>query len=337
MESTDLYLSSNYLDMGRIISAPFPFIIVISGRGGGKTYGSLKYCMENKIKFLYLRRTKTILELITDARYQPFKRINADTGRDIQADYGRGIGSFKDAATGELIGYAAALSTISNIRGFDGSDIELIIWDEFIPEPGERITFNMLTAFYNAVETVGRNRELEGRPPVKCVLLSNSDLIYSDVIAGLGIGETLYQMQETGTEIVEYSPELLLIMPRLEAFRDDKADTALYRLTAGSSYASVALDNNFAIEDRAQIKKRDLRQLRPVCSIAGLTFYRGKSGGLWYVCRHLSGSPKMYDNTDADRRRFRREQAAVLHAHARRRLYFADVDVQTKFRELINN
>lgn len=335
MESADLYLANNYLAMGRIISAPFPFIIVISGRGGGKTYGSLRWCMENQIKFLYLRRTKTILELITDARYQPFKRINADTGRDIVAEYGRGIGSFKDAETGELIGYAAALSTISNIRGFDGSDIELIIWDEFIPEPGERITFNMLTAFYNAVETVGRNRELEGRPPIKSLLLSNSDLIYSDVIAGLGIGETLYQMQETGTEIVEASPELLLIMPRLEAFRSEKADTALYRLTAGSSYADVALNNNFAIEDRAQIRKMDLRHLRPVCSIAGLIFYRAKSGGSWYVCRQRSGSPKEYENTEADRKRFRREQFSVLNAHARRKLFFQDVDVQTKFKETV--
>ena len=52
--------------MGAVISAPYPFIIVISGRGGGKTYGSLRYCIEHGIKFLYLRRTKTILELITD-------------------------------------------------------------------------------------------------------------------------------------------------------------------------------------------------------------------------------------------------------------------------------
>ena len=195
----------------------------------------------------------------------------------------------------------------------------------------------MLTAVYNAVETVGRNRELEGRPPVKSILLSNSDLIYSDVIAGLGIGETLYQMQTTGTEIVEASPELLLIMPRLEAFRSEKADTALYRLTAGSSYAAVALDNTFAIEDRAQIKRHDLRQLRPVCSIAGLVFYKAKTGGKWYACRHLSGSPKAYENTEADRRRFRREQSALIRAHAARRLYYSDVDVQTCFRDLLNS
>jgi len=336
VQDVNLYLDNHYLDMGAVISAPYPFIMVISGRGGGKTYGSLKYCLENHIKFLYLRRTKTILELITDARYQPFKRINADTGRDIVAEYGRGIGSFKDNETGELIGYAAALSTISNIRGFDGSDIDLIIWDEFIPEPGERLTFNQLTAFFNAVETVGRNRELEGRQPLKSLLLSNADLIYSDVIAGLGVGEQLYQMQQEGIEQAEASPELLLIMPKLEAFRDNKADTALYRLTAGTAYADVALDNKFALEDRAQIRKADLRQLKPVAAISGLCFYKYKTGGKWYACSHLSGSPKQYETTTSDKKRFMREQGAIFRAHASRRLFYEDVDVQTRFRALLN-
>lgn len=336
MPDVNLYLSNKYLDMGAIITAPYPFIICISGRGGGKTYGSLRYCIENNIKFLYLRRTKTILELITDPRYQPFKRINADTGREIESDYGKGIGSFTDKETGQLVGYAAALSTIANIRGFDGSDIELIIWDEFIPEPGERVTFNQLSAFYHAVETVGRNRELEGRPPIKCILLSNSDLIYSDVISGLGIGEQLYTMQQTGTEIAEATPELLLIMPRLGEFREAKADTALYRLTAGTAFSAVSLDNTFAIEDRRLIGKKDLRQFRPVFMISGICFYKSKSGGGWYASLHRSGSPKEYEDSDADRARFRREQTGVIRAFTGRRLYFETVDVQTRFRELIN-
>lgn len=336
MQDVNLYLDNKYLDMGAIISAPYPFIMVISGRGGGKTYGSLRYCIENQIKFLYLRRTKTILELITDPRYQPFKRINTDTGRQIESEYGRGIGSFTDRETGELVGYAAALSTIANIRGFDGSDIKLIIWDEFIPEPGERVTFNQLSAFFHAVETIGRNRELEGRPPVKSLLLSNSDLIYSDVISGLGIGEQLYQMQQTGTEIAEASPELLLIMPHLAEFRAEKADTALYRLTAGTAFSSVALDNSFAIEDRRLIGKKDLRQFRPVCCVRGITFYKAKSGAAWYAARHKSGSPREYEDSEADIRRFRREQVAVYLAFSKRRLYFEDVDVQTRFRELLN-
>lgn len=336
MQDVNLYLNNNYLDMGAVISAPYPFIMVISGRGGGKTYGSLRYCLEQHIKFMYLRRTKTILELITDPRYHPFKRINTDTGRNIEPEYSRGIGSFKDIDTGELIGYAAALSTIANIRGFDGSDIDLIIWDEFIPEPGERLTFNQLTAFFHAVETIGRNRELEGRPPLKSVLLSNSDLIYSDVIAGLGVGEKLYIMQSEGIEQAEASPELLLIMPRLQAFRADKADTALYRLTAGTVYADVALDNRFALEDRALIRKQDLRHHKPIATINGLVFYRAKDGRNWYVCRKSSGSPKEYDNTDADKRRFLREQCAIFRAYSRRKLYFEDVDVQTQFKTLLN-
>jgi hypothetical protein len=40
------------------------------------------------------------------------------------------------------IGYTCALSTLSNMRGFDASDIQLLICDEFIPEKHERLLKN---------------------------------------------------------------------------------------------------------------------------------------------------------------------------------------------------
>lgn len=335
----NLYLDNNYLDMGAVISAPYPFIVVISARGGGKTYGTLKYLIENDLRFIYLRRTKTVLDIVTDPRYQPFKRLNADMKWEITPEAGgKGLPVFKDRlADGEpVVGYAAALSTFSHVRGFDASDVDIVVWDEFIPEPTERTFFNSFTAFANALETIGRNRELEGMAPLKVVLLSNSDLIYGDVVEGFHLGDELLHMQEHGIEVLEHSPDMLLIMPKLEAYAAAKADTALYRLTEGSSFQEVALMNSFPVEDRSMIKRRPLQEYKPVCRISGFCVYRHKTGRSWYVTDHVSGDPVVYENTEADHRRFLREQKALTAAWIRRRVYFSGIDVQTRFKRLYN-
>lgn len=331
----DLYLDNNYINMGAVISAPFPFVVVVSSRGGGKTYGALQYVIEQRKKFLYLRRTRTILDLVTDPAYSPFKRLNADKHWNIRPEMRKGLGFFTDADTAELVGYAGALSTFANVRGFDASDLDVVIWDEFIPEPHERQTFNSFSAFTNALETIGRNRELEGRPPLKVVMLSNSDLIYGDVIEGFHLADELIYMQEQGIEELVHSEDMLLVMPQLSEYRKEKADTALYRLTKGTHFASVALDNRFPIEDRSQIGKRPLAEYKPICSVSGICIYKHKGGSGWYICDHISGRPKEYEDTDADRMRFLREQAALLSAHARKKVIFSSIGVQNIFKGLV--
>ena len=329
-----LYLPDGYINMGAVLADPHPFIIVVGARGTGKTFGALKSAVEHRQRFIYFRRTGKIIDLITDPAIHVFKPINSALLWDIRPERANGLARFVDRETGELVGYAAGLSTFANVRGFDGSDVELLIYDEFIPEPTERILFNAWTALLNAIETVGRNRELMGRPPLKVLLLSNSDLIYSDIIAGLGIGDQLYEMQETGTEQLEVSDELLLIRPCSEVFAAAKAKTALYRLTAGSDYAAIALDNKFPIEDRSRIRTEPLKEYNPVAAVSGICLYKHKSSGRWYVTDRISGTPTVYDSTKADLKRFYREQGAVWRAHQRRRVYFSGIDVQTRFKNL---
>lgn len=331
----DLYLDNHFLNMEGILRDPHPFIVVIGARATGKTYGTLKACIDDGIRFIYMRRTARILELIMDPALHIFKRLNADQGWDIRPELSKGLGRFyNDNRGGELAGYAAALSTFANIRGFDGSDIDLLVYDEFIPEPTERQTFNSYTALLNAAETIGRNRELEGRPPLKLLLLSNSDLIYSDIIAGLGIGDKLFEMQEEGREVYDVSDDLLLIRPASEAFAEQKAQTALYRLTAGQAYAAVALENRFPIEDRERIRERPLREYVPIAAISGICIYRHKSNGTLYVTDRISGAPALYENNEAERRRFLRNHPGIWRLFQKRKIFFSGIDVQTKFKAL---
>lgn len=330
----NIYTPDGFLDMGEVLASPYPFIIIIGARGCGKTYGALKYVIEQDQRFLYIRRTKTILELITDIRYSPFKKLNEDMHLDIIPEMSKGFGVYKHEDSGEVAGYAAALSTIANVRGFDGSDVKILIWDEFIPEPSEVVRFNEFSAFTNAYETINRNREFDGSEPLKAVLMSNSDLLYSSVVSGLGIADSLVKMQEEGIEVLEFSRDILLIRPDSPKFYEQKKDTVLYRVTAGTDFSEMALNNNFTIEDRSRIKTRPLKEFNVVCSYRGLYIYKHKSDGTWYVTRTGSGSPAEYKTTEADRRRYLREQTAVWRAFNKRKVYFENVSVQAVFLEI---
>lgn len=316
--------------MGAVISAPFPIIILTGCRGLGKTYGALEYCIEEDIRFIYFRRSARILELITDPALHVFKRINADHGWDIKPEMNKGVGRFFEGD--KLKGYAAALSNFANTRGFDGSDISLEIYDEFIPEPTERRMFDAYTALLNSYETINRNRELEGRPPLKLLLMSNSDLIYSDIIAGLQIGDTLHRMQREGIEEMELG-DILLLLPRAEGFSERKAQTVLGRI-AGDSYRDIAIRNKFPIEDESNIGQKPIIEYRPIASIRGLTIYRHKSKQEYFVTDRKIGSPKIYEDTEADVRRFLRENPAIWRAQERKKVFFSGINVQTVFRDL---
>lgn len=330
------YTPEGFLELGELYGSSYPYIVIVSSRGGGKTYSTLKWLVESRQKFIYFRRTDKILNIISDPALHPFKRLNEDLGWNIQPRPAKGLTELVDASEGhgEVIGYMAALSTFSNIRGFDASDIEVMVWDEFIPEATDRIMFNMFTAWSNAIETVNRNRELMGDPSVKVIMLSNSDLIYGDVVAGFHIGDELLRMQETGEEIVEHSPDMLLVMPALQHYTDQKANTALYRLTAGSSFADVALKNRFPIEDRSMVGGRPLREYNPVAVCCGICFYKHKNNGTYYATTHVSGDPPVYQDNKTDLKRFRRKHRGLATAYVRRKIYYSGIDVQTVVRKL---
>lgn len=326
-----LYTAAGFIDMGAVLAAPYPFVIVIGARGVGKTYGALSdVALDNPQRFIYFRRSRAIIDLLMEPALQPFKRINIDRGTDIRPEYSKGIGRFYSGD--KLLGYAAALSTFANVRGFDGSDITVMIYDEFIPEPGEIVRFNAYLALLNAYETINRNREMDGEPPLKLILLSNSDNIYNDIVSGFGIGDDLYYMQQTGIEQKEHGG-LLLIRPAAERFKEKKAATALYNI-ASDGYKNVALENRFIIETEQNIKPRPLREYIPVALIMGICIYRHKSNGRYYVTFKTTGAPREYGPGEAERRRYLRENAGIWRAYERRRVDFETINAQTAFRKI---
>ena len=164
----NLYDRRGYLNIPDILKCKQPFIFVVGGRGTGKTFGALREARRRYratgARFMLLRRMQSQVDLINKPEYSPFKAVDrVDHQCTVSRSLSKYTAGFYDGqmdehgtpqVTGDCIGYTCALSTISNMRGFDASDVDLIIFDEFIPEAHERPIKNEAAALFNAYETI---------------------------------------------------------------------------------------------------------------------------------------------------------------------------------------
>ena len=299
----NIYLDSGYLNIGYILRFRVPFIFCVGGRGTGKTYGALKYVLDNGVKFLYMRRTQAQADLINRAEFSPFKSIMRDTGEVIlstpitkynSAFYRGKVDGDKTMPDGAPIGYTLALSTVSNLRGFDMSDCDLLIYDEFIPEQHERPLKNEAQALFNAYETINRNRELIGAPALKVLCLANANTIANPVFDALGIIDKVYAMENSGQVVsINEARGYAIVLLSDSPISERKRETALYKLTRGSEFESMAIDNSYNVQFTRQ--NVNLIEYAPLFTVEGITIYKHKSGAGFYVTRHASGGAEQID------------------------------------------
>lgn len=140
---------------------------ILGMRGGGKTYGSLKWCIEQHLKykkknkvwqFMYVRRMKAELEKLTLSRGgRLFNAVRKEfPEHELKAE------SNVLYCDNEIIGYAQPLSTASILKSDSFPDVQAIIFDEFIID--NRGTYHYLkdevTKFLDLYETVSRGRDV---------------------------------------------------------------------------------------------------------------------------------------------------------------------------------
>lgn len=336
-ENFEMY-TGRYINIPAILDLGFPYTIIVAMRGGGKTYGALQEMVNRRERFIYFRRTDRSLKMCVSPYYHVFRELNLNNGWKIEPDYNRelNLGVFRDPESEEIIGYAANLSTFAGIRSIGSAKalgIKWLIFDEFIPQQGEAKRYNIFDAWSNADETLTRNSSDDW--PVRRLLMANSDTIRGDVIAGYGIGDTYMMMQETGQEITAYSQDMVLLRPGCAELAAFKADTPLYRVTAGSHFSDVALRNTFLISDRSKIGKRNLGEYTPVCGINHIFIYRHKTRrGEYYVSPTAAGKMKIYKEGSAETKRYLRDQTALWRAYLKGKMYYETLQVQTVFLQI---
>lgn len=311
----NLYLDSGFLDFKKIVDLDLPFNFVVGGRGTGKTYGALSYLIDNNIKFMFMRRTQSQVDLINKPDFSPFKAINEDKGTDISSQsitkYSAGFYHSEKDEDGKIkckgapLGYTCALSTISNMRGFDASDIEMIIYDEFIPERHEKPIRAEASALLNAYETINRNRELKGQKPVQMICLANANDMANPIFVDLNLVRKATSMYKKGQEFsIDRNRGIGLFVLQGSPISDAKRNTALYKVNKDSEFNQMALDNRFASATLGMVNPRPLIEYRPIVQVGEICIYKHKSNNMYYVSTHTQGSPQVFTSGETDIIRF---------------------------------
>lgn len=323
-----LYDSEGWINWENIINLNVPYCFGYGGRGCGKTYGLLKTILldPDKPNFVFMRRTQKQLNTISIEGLSPFIKLRNDLNLDLKIKASSKTETTSIIIDGEERGIGIALSTVSNLRGFD-SKADYLIYDEFIPEPNERTTIKKGFegfAFMNVVESIARNRELLGDSPLKVFGLANANDIGNPIFMELGLVTIAERMKEKEKEYYHNNDRGLLLMDFFKSpISEKKKQTSLYKLAdKNSSFFSMAIGNEFVDDSIAIIRSRNLKEYKPILTISDLTFYEHKSEDLYYLSEHRQGTPPIYSTASADIEKFRKEFYYLWNAYLNREIEF---------------
>ena len=311
----NVYLQNGYVDIKRILDYQMPFNFIVGGRGTGKTYGALKHVYENSIRFMLMRRTQAQCDLINKPEFNPFKALAYDLKKDIAV---KSISKYNSMLVEEseedikVLGYTCALSTIANMRGFDASDVELLLYDEFIPERHERQLKNEGSAFLNAYETINRNRELQGRKPLQVLCLANAFNMANAIFLELGlVGITEKMIQKGNNFYLNKDKGILIVLLNESKISNLKRNTALYKI-AGGSYTDMALSNDFAYNDASGIGSQNLKSYTLICTVGEISIYKHKADRIYYISEHKTGTADEFNSDEVGLKRYQKKYGLRL-------------------------
>ncbi len=345
------YDKNGYIDVSQLmIKDKNPYKFLVGARGIGKTFGLLKYLIDSVRgtgnKFVYMRRTQVQVDMIKTPELNPFKALADELGNDyefILKNINKNVTGIYECvynpdtniyeATGTPLGYIIALSTIANIRGIGGSDIIHIFYDEFVGERHEKPIKSEGTAFLNAVETIGRNRELKGLPPLYVTCASNSVNLGNPLFVELKFITAIEKAIKKGTDYINLPERLTSIyIIKDNPISRKKAETSLYKLAGtDSDFSKMSLENEFNKEYLGMVKSRNLNDFKPLCAVGELCIYEHKSKREWYCTEHYSGNPERYESSDIEIKRWANDYYYLKLAYMNRHIFFESYIQQVLF------
>lgn len=342
---TNLYTLSGWVNTQELIHNPAPFVLGIGGRGIGKSYGCLKDLYSENIPFIYMRRTQSQLDAVTIPALNPYNQLCKDKGYNIvSVKMGKYTVGFYNAimgedgmnrATGEPFALGIALNTFASIRGLSAEKYDVVLFDEIIPERHERPIKEEELAFANALESLNRNRELNGRPPLKVIMLSNSNTLNSRIISALGITDELEKMARRGIEYRLINNDIAIYRYIDSPISERKKNTALYRVIKNEDFSNMALSNDFAAADFEHVQTKPLNEYNILVTVGDCTICKHKNNGTYYV---ISGqkSQNKYSLLPIDKMAFQRNYYTVYGALLKQKVYFQSATVKIEFERAWN-
>lgn len=333
----DLYQDDGWVNASLLVHSPAPFVIAVGGRGIGKTYGVFKELLSMGEPFIYLRRSQVQMDACKVQELSPFAAVARDVDMVIESKaLSKYVAGFYDVTYEQpkCVAIGVALSTFSNIRGFDASEYDYLVFDEFIPEKHERPIPHEGDAFLNVLETINRNRELQGRGPIKVIMLSNANKLDSPLLQAIGSLQPLDRMVRRGQSWCRfYNGDLEIFRYMDSPISEKKKNTALYRLSNSEDFSRMSLDNAFSADTYYNVCSKPLGEYRPIASTQGITVFRHKSRREYYVTQGTK-SENVYNSTPEQQREFCRKTVSAYDALCRGEVYFASAPAKVIFENI---
>lgn len=331
-----LYNADGWVNWDYIMKQKESIISMVGARGTGKTYGVMKWLIEHGQRFIYLRRLKSQLDECKKDVGNPFKKLNADLGTDIKPYAAGGTVLFNyEEKAGLNVAVGVALSVVANIRGVDYSDYNYIVFDEFILSDGERPIKNEFQAFLNFYETVNRNRELEGKTPVKCIMLGNANRISNAYFSGWHSMRRVLNMIRGKQCVWRSDDKTRMIILLLDSpISQRKQETVLYQ-NASADFIKMALDNAFRT-DETKIRSEPLREFTHIVSIGEIGIYKHKSERRYYVSATTCQDP-FYEAFGIGLKMFQSDYYMLrVYYMVNKTVSFENFECELLFREMFN-
>ena len=301
-----LYTTDGWINIPAVSSLGAWCNIIIGKRQVGKTFGTLKFMLDEKRYFMYMRRTVNELQAVAaDPDLNPFnalKKVGYDIGIQKTGKISYAIGKCEYLADGKIAipekcAIGMALPSIAGVRGFNGNAFTDLVFDEFIPE---RIIAKRKAegeALLNAYVTICGNRELEGKPPLRMWLLANAFDISSPILEQLGLTDQVAKLSRSGREWTMTNSGVFIAMPHSSVVTDRRKQTALMKHLAGQGdFYKMAMENQFVYNNLDQVNPRPLRGMQPLFAYAGMYCYQ-MDGTHYYVCKSPHGAHERYGDS----------------------------------------
>lgn len=291
--------TKKYFDIRKLIES-YPdawCYIVVSARGGsngaGKTYSTLKYMIDEKIIFTFLKRTQKDVQFLTSkndkikgASASPFKPLNRDLNINVQCErISEGFGAFyyaneNDESIGLPIGFILSLTSAKDVKGFDIAESDFMIFDEFIPQRFERVFKGEGESVLSIYMSIQRDRLQRGKPPLKLICLANGSDISNPLFRTLEIINDVATMSNCKSEI-KYIKKRGIVINSLFWDVDYSNLQGLELAMQGTKWFENNVVGGFTYNDFSNVKKNNLKYMQCLAKVK----YNKKT---FYIYNHAS-------------------------------------------------
>ena len=232
-----------WYDKSQLLSHNKILNMVLSNRGGGKTFNMTRWAIDDFKKTgsqcAWVRRYQTeIDEMLLNGKF-------FDAVREYYPDDELKIDGNLGYINGEVAIYFIALSTSRQLKSNNYPFVNKIIFDEFIIDKG-RITYikNEVEVFLDLYETIARTRD-----NVRAVLLANSVTIVNPYFL-------FFNVKPNTNKRFTVSGQVCIELFTDADFVDAKKKSRFGQLISGTRYADYAIDNKWLMDNETFIEPK---------------------------------------------------------------------------------